>query len=119
MSAISAAASRNVVSSTVGHLLIYNGGTYFKISHGFGNLLDEQLEATLEGRPNGICIHVHHVDGLPVYWPNSSIKDYIYRAQTKTFEELCAYYMCMHYNNMYMSERDLAQARSKSPKAAL
>ena len=43
--------SRYIVSSTMAHLLICQGGTRFQFSHGFTDLLVGQLEAALEGKP--------------------------------------------------------------------
>ena len=51
LSGMNAATSRNVISATMQHLLVSNGGSRFNFSHGFGNLLLGQLETTLEGQP--------------------------------------------------------------------
>ena len=47
LSGMNAATSRNATSATLQHLLVSNGGSQFNFSHGFGNLLVGQLEATL------------------------------------------------------------------------
>ena len=49
LSGMNAATSRNVISATLQQLLVSNGGSQFNFSHGFGNLLVGQLEATLKG----------------------------------------------------------------------
>ena len=49
LSGMNAATLRNVISATLQHLLVSNGGSRFNFSHGFGNLLVGQLEAPLEG----------------------------------------------------------------------
>ena len=49
LSGMNAATSRNVISATLQHLLVSNGGSQFNFSHDFRNLLVGQLEATLEG----------------------------------------------------------------------
>ena len=48
---MNAATSRYIVSSTMAHLLVCQGGTRFQFSHGFTDLLVGQLEAALEGKP--------------------------------------------------------------------
>ena len=49
LSALNAAQSRNKIRVSMQHSLILNGGSIYKLSHGFGQLLIGQLESRLEG----------------------------------------------------------------------
>ena len=56
---MNAATSRYIVSSTMGHLLICQGGTRFQFSHDCTDLLVGQLEAALEGKPVDFRLRVN------------------------------------------------------------
>ena len=67
LSGMNAAISRNVISATLQHLLVSNGGSRFKFSHSFGNLLVGQLEATLEGWAIDVRVRTNIYKGDPKY----------------------------------------------------
>ena len=56
---MNAATSRYIVSSTMAHLLICQGGTRFQFSHDCTDLLVGQLEAALEGKPVDFRLRVN------------------------------------------------------------
>jgi len=113
LSAMNAATTRNVISSTMAHLLVCNGGSRFRFSHGFGNLLIGQLEATLEGRPVDVRIRVNVFKGEKTLWQDSSSDDYLHRPDSPFFNSLCAYEMCMHYKKTYKSKKEVAALSKK------
>ena len=108
LSAMNAATTKNVVSATMAHLLLCNGGTRVMFSHGFGSLLVRQLEATLEERPVDMRIRVNTFKGEQKYWPDNSSHDYIHRPSAPRFKRLCAYKMVMHFKKTYTSKGKVA-----------
>lgn len=108
LSAMNAATTRHVVSATMAHLLVCSGGDRFMFSHGFGNLLVGQLEATLQKQPVDVRIRVNNFGGETIFWPDSSSDDYIHRPQDPRFSQLCAYEMTMNYKKTYMTKRQIA-----------
>ena len=104
LSAMYAAQTRNVVSTTMGHLLVCNGGTRFMFSHGFGSLLVGQLEETLEDRPVDVQIRVNTFKGETVCWQDNSSHDYIYRPTHPRFEKICAYEMVTLQEDIQIQE---------------
>jgi hypothetical protein len=107
LSAMNAATTRHVVSATMAHLLVCSGGDRFMFSHGFGNLLVGQLEATLQKQPVDVRIRVNNFAGETIFWPDSSSDDYIHRPQDPRFSQLCAYEMTMNYKKTYMTKRQI------------
>ena len=63
LSAINAATTGNIIRATMAHLFVCNGGSRFMFSHGLGNFLIGQLEATLEGWPVDVPIRVNSPKG--------------------------------------------------------
>ena len=68
LSGMNAATSRNVISATIQHLLVSNSGSRFNFSHGFGNLLLGELEATLEGWSVDMRVQTNLFKGKIVVW---------------------------------------------------
>ena len=58
LSNINAATSKDVVSATMVHILVSNGGTCFEFSHRFGHLLIGLIKSTLVGEAVDCHIHV-------------------------------------------------------------
>ncbi len=56
LSGLNAATTRNVISSTMAHLIPLNGGSRFVFSHNFFDLLVGQMEATFEGQDVNVRI---------------------------------------------------------------
>ena len=54
------ATSRDVISSTMVHLLISLDGSHFEFLHNFVNLLIGQMEATLEGCPTNVRVRTNY-----------------------------------------------------------
>ena len=73
LSGLNAATTRNVISATMQHLLICNGGSRFQFSHGFGVLLIGQLEAALEKWPIDVRICSNIVKGEKLYGQTRTI----------------------------------------------
>jgi hypothetical protein len=53
---LNAATTRNVISSTMAHLISCNNGSWFVFLHKFSDLLVGQMEATLQGQD--INVHI-------------------------------------------------------------
>ena len=100
---LNAATSRYVVSSTMAHLLISQGGTRFKFSHGMSDLLVSQLEACLEGKPVDVRLRVNAYKKERLVWRDCLADDYIHRPTDAMFESMCSYEMVMKYKKKYMS----------------
>ena len=105
---MNAATSRNVISSTMAHLLVCNNGSRFQFSHDFGNLLVGQLEATLEGRPTDVRVRTNVLKGERIVWPDSSADDYIHRPNHEDIDQLCSYELTMLYKKKYKQFREMA-----------
>jgi hypothetical protein len=89
VSGLNAATTRNVISSTMAHLISCNNGSRFVFSHEFLDLLDGQMEATLEGQDINVHIRTSKVPGGELKcWPNSLADDYIHRPLLKEFEDI-------------------------------
>ena len=95
LSGMNAATLRNVISATLQHLLVSNGGSQFNFSHGFGNLLVGQLEATLEGWAIDVRVRMRIYKGEKKVWQDSASDDYIHRPDSKEFWKMCGYEMTM------------------------
>ena len=100
---LNASTGRFVVSSTMAHLLISQGGTRFKFSHNMAELLVTQIEARLEKKPIDVRIRVNTHKQQRVVWPDCSADDYIHRPDQGLFQNMCAYEMAMKYKKKYMS----------------
>ena len=103
LSGLNAATTRNVISATMQHLLICNGGSRFQFSHGFGVLLIGQLEASLEKWPIDVRLRSNIVKGEKVVWPDNSSDDYLHRPRDATFEGMCSYEMAQQYKKTLLS----------------
>lgn len=103
LSGLNAATTRNVISATMQHLLICNGGSRFQFSHGFGVLLIGQLEASLENWPIDVRLRSNIVKGEKIVWPDNSSDDYLHRPRDATFEGMCSYKMAQHYKKTLLS----------------
>lgn len=108
LSAINAATARSVISATMAHLLVCNGGTRLICSHGFGSLLVGQLVATREERPVDVQIRVNTFKREQKYWQDNSSHDCIHRPSTPRFRRLCAYKMVMLFKKTYKPKREVA-----------
>ena len=117
LSGMNAATSRNVISATMQHLLVSNGGSRFNFSHGFGNLLLGQLEATLEGRPIDIRLRANLHKGDKVVWPDSASDDYIHRPVGTKFDKMCAYKMTMYYKKSFKTFKQMENISARDASA--
>jgi hypothetical protein len=86
---LNAATTRNVIISTVAHLISCNNGSRFGFSHKFSDLFVGQMEATLEGQEINVRIRTSKVpDGELKCWPDSHADDYIHRPLQQEFEDI-------------------------------
>jgi hypothetical protein len=77
---LNAATTRNVISSTIAHLISCNNGSHLVFSHKFSNLLVGKMEARLEGQDINVRIRTSKVPGGELKcWPDSLADDYIHR----------------------------------------
>lgn len=104
LSGLNAATTRNVISATMQHLLICNGGSRFQFSHGFGVLLVGQMEASLEKWPIDVRVRSNIVKGKKIVWPDNSSDDYLHRPRGGFFEKMCSYEMSMYYKKTLLSK---------------
>ena len=87
LSGLNAATTRNVVSSTMAHLISCNNGSQFSFSYDFSDLLVGQMEATLEGQDINVRIRTSKIPGGEFKcWPDSLADDYIHRPLQQEFE---------------------------------
>ncbi len=89
LAGLNAATTRNVISSTMAHIISCNNGSRFVFLHEFSDLLVGQLKAILEGQD----INVQVPGGELKCWPDSLADDYIHRPLQKVFEDICFYDM--------------------------
>ena len=106
LSGLNAATTRNVISSTMAHLISCNNGSRFVFSHDFSDLLVGQMEATLEGQDINVRIRTSKVTGGEFKcWPDSLADDYIHRPLRQEFEDICYYDMTSQYKKIYKNPR--------------
>ncbi len=99
---LNAATTRNVISSTMAHLISFNNGSQFVFSHKISYLLVGQMETTLEGHDINVRIRTSKVpDGESKCWPESLADDYIHRPLQKEFEDICFYDMTSQCKKIY------------------
>jgi hypothetical protein len=99
--------SQDVVSTTMAHLLIAQGGTRFTFSHKFRDLLLGQMLNYLEGRNPGdfVLKRVNRKDdGETEMWPDYSVNDYLFRDDE--LEDIGFYkFVCCYYNKPFTFNR--------------
>jgi hypothetical protein len=106
LSGLNAATTKNVISSTMAHLISCNNGSRFTFLHDFSDLLVGQMEATLEGQDINMRIRTSKVPGGEFKcWPDSLANDYIHRPLQEEFENICYYDMTSRYKKNYKSHR--------------
>jgi len=105
---MNAATSRYVISATMGHLLICQGGTRFNFSHDFTNLLVTQLEAALDGKPIDFRLRINRYRKQRIVWRDAHCDDYLHRPEGNKFEKMCAYEMSMRYKKKYLSFKQMS-----------
>lgn len=109
LSGLNAATTRNVISSTMAHLITCNNGSRFSFSNEFSDLLVGQMEATLKGQDINVRIRSSKIPGDEFKcWPDSLADDYIHRPLQQEFENICYYDMASQYNFFYKSHRQKA-----------
>ena len=102
LSGLNAATTRNVISSTMAHLIPSNGGSRFIFSHDFSDLLVSQMEATLEGQETHVRIRTQKLaNGQINSWADSLADDYIHRPMSDNFETICFHEMTRWYKKKY------------------
>ena len=81
LSGLNAATTRNVISATMQHLLICNGGSRFQFSHGFTNLLISQALDVLDGKDGQFRIRTNYSKSRKekILWPDSTVDNYLYQ----------------------------------------
>jgi hypothetical protein len=84
LSGLNAATTRNVICSTMAHLISCNNGSHFVFSHEFSDLLVGQMDAVLQGQDINVHIRKNKVPGGELKcWPDSLADDYIHRLYKK------------------------------------
>jgi len=114
LSAMNAAQSRDKISVCMQHRLVLNGGTRFKFSHGFGQLLVGQLEARLKGEDIKVRIRYNNFKGRDVPWQDAACDHYLFRPNTEQFEDMCPYYMAMHYKSISKTKKEVEKSEDGS-----
>jgi len=121
MTGVNALLSRDVVSSTMAHLLISQGGERFTYSHEFSHILLQNMENVLEEK-DGVNFRLgrnwNDETEETVAWADCSAYDYIHRPEE--LNNLCLYEYTMWYNKEYKSFKQLntKSATTKSYKFA-
>ena len=105
--------AQDVVSATMAHLLISQGGSRFTFSHQFRDLLLGQMLNHLDGNNPGEFV-IKRLNkgecGEVEMWPDYSVNDYIFRDDE--LEDMSFYeFVCTYHNNPFtfqrMNNRDL------------
>ena len=97
LSGLNAATNRNVISATMAHLIPCNDRTRFVYSNTFSDLLDGQMEATLEGHYINVRIRSNKLQNKIITWPDSLADDYIHRLIDYKLDQICFYKMTRYY----------------------
>ena len=99
LSGIRAHLSSNVMSATMGHLLVTQGSR-FTYSHSFSNLLLTQLGDLLDNKDIRCRLKKKtDKDGVVTWWPDCFAHDYKWRPSE--LEEVCSYEMMMKHDKCY------------------
>ena len=105
---VNALLSRDVVSSTMAHLLISQQGDRFTYSHKFSHLLLQNMENVLEEK-DGIDFRLRtnrdKTTQKAIKWPDCSAYDYIYRPLD--LEDLCLYEYTMWFKKQYKTYKKI------------
>jgi len=109
LSAMIANTSRDVVSSTMSHLLVAQKGKRFTFSHEPKHLLLTQLEAQLDN-DDEVQFTLRRTnrstnEGKVVQWPDSSANDYLDRPVE--LEDCCAYYYTERYEKKFFAWKEM------------
>jgi hypothetical protein len=109
LTGVNAALNRNVVSSTMAHLLICQGGSRFVFSHPFKPLLLSQMKDVLEGNESNFILRRNRDENNEVkQWPDSSADDYRFRDDDpeKDLDNMSFYEFTMMYEkNLILSKK--------------
>ncbi len=97
LSGLNAATTRNVISATMAHLILCNGGSRFVFSHTFSDLLVGQMEATLEGRDINVRIRSSKLKNKIITWLDSLADDYIHQPIDYKLDQICFYDVTRYY----------------------
>jgi hypothetical protein len=109
LSAMIANTSRDVVSSTMSHLLVAQKGKRFTFSHEPKHLLLTQLMARLDN-DDEVQFTLRRTnrstkEGKVVQWPDSSANDYLDRPVE--LEDCCAYYCTERYEKKHFAWKEM------------
>ena len=105
---LNALLSRDVVSSTMAHLLISQKGERFTYSHGFSHLLLHNLENVLEEKRTmnfRFRTNWNKDKKERVSWPDCSAYDYLYRPIE--LESICFYEYTMWFEKVYKTFKQI------------
>ena len=108
MTGVNALLSRDVVSSTMAHLLISQGGERFTYSHEFEHILLQNMENILEekdGMNFRLRMNYNKDTDEKIVWADSSSYDYIHRPEE--LGNFCLYEYTMWYKKEYKSFKEL------------
>jgi hypothetical protein len=79
LSGLNAATTRNIISATMAHLILSNGGPCFVFLQIFSDLQVRQMEATLQGQEINVCIRTNKLaHGQLKSWSDSLADEYIH-----------------------------------------
>ena len=111
LAGMNAATLRYKVSTVMSHLMVCNGGTWFKFLLGFINLLMSQLEATIDNKYVMVRVRTNLLNGKTVAWTDSSADDYLYRPKHPNIDGVCSYKMIIEYKKLYKSFKQMTSNR--------
>jgi hypothetical protein len=110
LTGVNAALNRNVVSSTMAHLLICQHGSRFVFSHKFQHLLLSQMKDVLEGKEINFILRKNRGENNETkLWPDSSANDYRFRCDDPEGElhNMCLYEFTMMYEKKYKTFKEM------------
>jgi len=117
MTGINALLSRDIVSSTMAHLLISQGGERFTYSHEFFSISLQNIENVLEEKKTmyfRLRRNWSNTEKKTISWADCWAYDYIFRPDS--LENLSVYEYAMWYKKEYKSFKELNSESIRQPK---
>ena len=116
MTGINALLSRDIVSSTMAHLLISQGGERFTYSHEFYSISLQNIENVLEEKKTmyfRLRRNWNNTEKKTISWADCWAYDYIFRPDS--LENLSVYEYAMWYKKEYKSFKELNGESTRQP----
>ena len=111
LSGIQATITKDVVSSTMSHLMVCQDGKRFTFSHDFDNILLTQISDVLEGKECSFSLRNNrNASGEFTQWPDSFANDYLFRSEK--LEAMCLYEMVMKFQKCFKTFKQMNKRKN-------